>query len=284
MIARQGRWAALGCVAVLALGGCASTPPEEDPTQIKLNDIDNRLTKIERVMANQSLLQLANDLEALRAEIKSMRNEVDQLSNRQEAAKKQQRDLYTDLDERLKGLEGRGGTATGASAAGVPAAGVPAASASASSGASSAPARSVAVVPAPDGVVAGDGTDKGDYQAAFSLLKNSQYDRSIAAFKKFLATYPQSPLAENAQYWLGEAYYVNKSYQEALSSFHQVSQKYPQSRKLADALLKTGYCYYELKQWSNAREILTQVADGYPDSSAGRLARQRLDKMSSEKH
>ena len=91
-------------------------------------------------------------------------------------------------------------------------------------------------------------------------------------------------MAENAQYWLGEAYYVNKSYQEALASFHVVSEKYPQSRKLADALLKTGYCYYELKQWSKAREILTQVADGYPDSSAGRLARQRLDKMTGEKH
>jgi len=281
MIARRVRGGLLSCVAVLALGGCATTPPEEDPTQIKLNDIDNRLTKIERVMANQSLLQLANDLEAMRAEIKSMRNEVDQLNNNQEAAKKQQRDLYADLDERIKSLEGRGGSVSVAAAAG-PA--VAASSAAATAATTPAAVAASATAPTSDGVVAGDGTDKGDYQAAFSLLKNSQYDRSIAAFKSFLATYPQSPLAENAQYWLGEAYYVNKSYQEALASFHQVSQKYPQSRKLADALLKTGYCYFELKQWSNAREILTQVADGYPDTSAGRLARQRLDKMSSEKH
>ena len=268
MKACVGRWATLGCVAVLmGLSGCMTTPPDEDPTQIKLNDIDNRLTKIERVMANQSLLQLANDLDAMRAEIKAMRNEVDQLNNSQEAAKKQQRDLYTDLDDRLKGLEGRGGPiagSTGAAAASTPV--------------------TQPVAPAADGVVASDGTDKGDYQAAFSLLKNSQYDRSIAAFKKFLATYPDSPLAENAQYWLGEAHYVNKSYQDALNAFHTVSEKYPQSRKLADALLKTGYCYYELKQWSNAREILTQVAGQYPDSSAGRLAKQRLDKMTSEKH
>ena len=260
------RWAALGCVVVLSLGGCASTPPEEDPTQIKLNDVDNRLTKIERVMANQSLLQLANDLEAMRAEVRSIRNEVDQLNNSQEASKKQQRDLYTDLDERLKNLEARGGA---------PAPGV---------SASTTPAAPAAAAPAADAVVSGDGTDKGDYQAAFSLLKNSQYERAIAAFRKFLSTYPDSPYAENAQYWLGEAHYVNKSYQEALDSFHQVSQKYPQSRKLGDALLKTGFCYYELKQWSKAREILTQVADQYPDSSAGRLAKQRLDKMTSEKH
>ena len=278
MNARAGRWIALGGVALLSVSGCMTTSPEEDPTQIKLNDIDTRLTRIERVMANQSLLQLANDLEAMRAEIRSMRNEVDQLNNSQEASKKQQRDLYTDLDGRLKGLEGRGGVPPTASLSGAnppsaPRADPPAAAAIAS-GASS----------APDPVSAADGTDKGDYQAAFSLLKNSQYDNSIAAFKRFLLTYPQSPLAENAEYWLGEAYYVNHSYPDALASFHQVSQKYPQSRKLADALLKTGYCYFEMKQWSKAREILTQVAAVYPDSSAGRLAKQRLDKMTSEKH
>ncbi len=94
----------------------------------------------------------------------------------------------------------------------------------------------------------------------------------------------QSPLAENAQYWLGEAYYVTRAYPDALQSFRLVSEKYPQSRKLADALLKTGFCYYEMKQWDKAREILTQVADQYPDASAGRLARQRLDRMTSEKH
>ena len=77
---------------------------------------------------------------------------------------------------------------------------------------------------------------------------------------------------------------MTKAYPDALQSFHQVSEKYPQSRKLADALLKTGYCYYEMKQWSNAREVLTQVAEQYPDASAGRLAKQRLDKMASEKH
>jgi tol-pal system protein YbgF len=281
MTATRLRLGLIGCLAVMTLGGCATTPPEEDPTQIKLNDLDNRLTRIERVMANQSLLQLANDMEAMRAEIKSLRNEVDQLNNNQEAAKKQQRDLYTDLDGRITALEGHGSTAAGAAPASAAAASAMAPAASAAGGAGT---TAPAPASASDGMLAADGTDKGDYQAAFSLLKNSQYDRSIAAFKKFLASYPDSPLAENAQYWLGEAYYVNKSYPEALASFHQVSQKYPQSRKLADALLKTGYCYYELKQWSKAREILAQVADGYPDSSAGRLAKQRLDKMSSEKH
>ncbi len=96
------------CLA-LALGGCASTPPEEDPVQIKLKDLDTRLVRIERVMANQSLLDVSNQLEALRSDVRSMHNDVDQLSKALESSRKQQRDMYADLDQRLKNLESRGG-------------------------------------------------------------------------------------------------------------------------------------------------------------------------------
>ena len=127
-------------------------------------------------------------------------------------------------------------------------------------------------------------SDTASYQAAFALLKDSQYDRAIAAFQNFLTTFPDSPLADNAQYWLGEAYYVNKSFPEALAAFQRVVDKYPQSRKLPDALLKVGYCDYELKQWQAAKDVLTQVASTYPDTPAGHLAQQRLEKMAAEKH
>ncbi|MDB6085687.1 MAG: hypothetical protein JWN43_3568, partial [Gammaproteobacteria bacterium] len=93
-----------------------------------------------------------------------------------------------------------------------------------------------------------------------------------------------SPLADNAQYWLGEAYYVNKSFPEALAAFQRVVDKYPQSRKIPDALLKIGYCDYELKQYSEARDALSQVTTKFPDSASGRLAQQRLEKMAAEKH
>jgi tol-pal system protein YbgF len=246
---------------VWALSGCASTPPEEDPVQIKLTDLDTRLVRIERVMANQSLLEVSNQLEALRSDVRAMHNDVDQLSNSLESSRKQQRDMYADLDQRLKNLEARGGAASAASAAS--AAGAPAAAAAS-------PADS--------------GEDKSSYQAAFSLLKDGQYDRAIVAFQKFLVSYPDSSLADNAQYWLGEAYYVNKTYPEAEAAFQRVVEKYPQSRKLGDALLKIGFCRYETKQWQSAREVLGQVVTRFSDTPAARLAQQRLDKMSAEKH
>jgi tol-pal system protein YbgF len=236
------------CLAVAA-GGCTTTPPEEDPVQIKLQDVDTRLARIERVVANQSLLDLANQIEAVRIDVRSLHNDVDLLNHNLDASRKQQHDLYADLDQRLKALENRGGAA-GAAASGAP---------------------------------VGDVNDKVSYQAAFDLLKESQYDRAVAAFQSFLSTYPNSQLADNAQYWLGEAHYVNKSFPEALAAFQRVVENYPQSRKLADALLKIGFCDYELKRFPAAREVLTQVAAKFPDTAAAGLAKQRLDKMNAEK-
>jgi tol-pal system protein YbgF len=252
------------CLLGWSLSGCASTPADEDPVQIKLKDLDTRLARIERVMANQSLLELGNQLEALRSDVRAMHNDVDQVSNALEAARKQQRDLYADLDQRMKNLETRSSAASGTAAA---AAGA------------TAPANSNA----PDTSNAG-AEDKAGYQAAFTLLKDGQYERAIAAFQKFLATYPDSSLADNAQYWLGEAFYVNKSYPEAQSAFQRVIDKYPQSRKISDALLKIGFCRYEMKQWDSARQVLGQVVARFPDTPAGHLAQQRLEKMAVEKH
>jgi tol-pal system protein YbgF len=235
------------------MAGCATTPPEEDPVHIKLNDIDTRLTRIERVVSNQSLLDMANQLESLRNDVRAMHNDVDVLSHSLESARKQQKDLYADLDARLKAVETRGG---GGAAAG----------ASAGAGDSQ------------------SADDKGAYQAAFDLLKAGQYDRAIAGFQAFLSTYPSSALADNAQYWLGEAYYVNKQFPESLTSFQRVVEKYPGSRKLPDALLKIGYCDYELKDYSAARSALEQVPAKFPDSASARLAQQRLEKMAAEKH
>jgi tol-pal system protein YbgF len=244
----------LAGVLAVAVAGCAITPAEDDPVQVRLNDLDNRLTRIEKMMANQNLVEIANDLESMRTEIRSMRNETDQIGQSAEATRKQQRDLYTDLDQRLKSLEAHGAV--------VPAEGAPATLAQSGN----------------------PGDDKASYQAAFELLKASKYQPSIDAFQRFIVSYPESSLIDNANYWLGEAYYVNKAFPDALRAFRGVIEKYPSSRKYPDALLKTGFCYYELKQWSAAKERLQKVTAQFADTAAGRLAQQRLEKMASEGH
>jgi tol-pal system protein YbgF len=252
------------CVLALAMAGCAGTPPEEDPVQIKLKDLETRLGRIERVVANQSLLDLANQNEAMRADLRAMHNDIDQLTNRLETSRKEQHDLYADLDRRMRALEGRGGG--GSAAAGADEAGAAGAAGAAGSSAGS------------------GADDKAAYQAAFDMLKNSQIGAAIAAFQKFLLTYPDSTLADNAQYWLGEADYVNKAFPAAQAAFQKVVDKFPQSRKVPDALLKIGYCQYELKDFDAARQTLSKVTTQFPDSPSGHLAQQRLDSMAAEKH
>jgi tol-pal system protein YbgF len=233
----------LGAVVLVSLlAGCAVTPPEEDPVQIKLNDLEARLERIERVVANQSLVDMAQKVDSTAADVRSLRGRVDQLENGAESLRKQQRDLYSDLDKRL----------AAASLGGVP-------------GASGAP-----------GSAAGE---QAAYTQAFDALKTSNYPAAISGFQQFLNTYPDSTLGDNAQYWLGEAYYVTRDYGQAATAFRIVGQRWPDSRKSADALLKLGYSQFELKQYAEARATLNDVTRRFPDSDAARLAAERLRRI-----
>ncbi|MDH5455596.1 MAG: tol-pal system protein YbgF, partial [Gammaproteobacteria bacterium] len=109
-----------------------------------------------------------------------------------------------------------------------------------------------------------------------------RYEPAAMAFKQFLVTFPDSELADNAQYWLAESHYVTQKFNEALTEFGVVLSKYPRSRKVADALLKIGYCNYEIKDWAAAREALSRVQAEYPETTAARLAGQRLSRMGEE--
>jgi TolA-binding protein len=75
---------------------------------------------------------------------------------------------------------------------------------------------------------------------------------------------------------------VTQKYKQALPAFQAVIDRYPDSRKIPDALLKIGYCNYELKRIGAAEKALQAVAADYPETTAARLASQRLERISSE--
>jgi tol-pal system protein YbgF len=126
------------------------------------------------------------------------------------------------------------------------------------------------------------GSDRDNYQVAFELLKEQRYEPAAMAFEQFLVSFPDSELADNAQYWLAESHYVTKKFAQALGEFEIVIEKFPRSRKVPDALLKMGYCSYELKRWNAARASLKRVQAEYPETTASRLAGQRLQRMDEE--
>jgi tol-pal system protein YbgF len=244
--------------ATLVMSGClAVTPPSEDPVLIKLDELDRRLQAIERVVQNQSLVTMTQQLGTLERRVDELQGAAEESEYNASTTYERQRELYADLDARIQGLESK-----------LQARG------------------SVSVLeggPLPPGQLpVPGGSDRDNYQAAFELLKEQRYEPAAQAFKQFLKTYPDSELADNAQYWLAESYYVTQQFEQALSSFQTVINDYPRSRKVPDALLKMGYCNYELERWEAARAALSKVQSDYPETTAARLAGQRLERMGSE--
>lgn len=121
--------------------------------------------------------------------------------------------------------------------------------------------------------------EQGAYDQAFNELKALRYERAADGFRNFIQRYPDSRLADNAQYWLGESYYGARNFTMALAAFQALLDRYPDSGKRADALLKVGYSHYELRQWAAARAALEQVQAEHPDTTIARLAENRLRTM-----
>ena len=120
------------------------------------------------------------------------------------------------------------------------------------------------------------------YRHAFNLLKQSLYDRAIKAFREFLARYPGTEYAGNAQFWLAESYYVNSRFGQALVEYSTLVQRYPESPKLAQAKLKAAFCQHELGQVEAARRQLDEIIQQYPGTTVASLAQDRLAQIAAE--
>jgi tol-pal system protein YbgF len=241
------------------------------PAAAQRASLAERVAALEqRAANNQGNVDLLNQVTQLKAEVSSLRSQIEELQQANEQAQSTARAQYLDLDGRLNRLEGAGAPIS-------PGAGLPAApdtaQPSAAPGAIVAPPASGAAAP----VVAAVGADeRASYEAAFDVLKAGRYDESARLFQQFLQQHPDGAYAPNARYWLGESYYVTQNYELALEQFKALYERYPTHDKAPGALLKVGLSQYGLKQMDAARETLTQVTQKYPGSDAARTADDRL--------
>ena len=128
------------------------------------------------------------------------------------------------------------------------------------------------------GPAAGD-HDAGEqeaYMKAFGLYSTNQFQAAIDAFTRFLAKYPASEYAVNAQYWIGECYYTNRDFTRAIEEFTKVSVRYPHGKKVPDAMLKVGFALISINQQDRAHAVLEALVKEYPQSPASAKARERL--------
>ena len=274
---------------------------------VSKSELENRIQQLERKLDSRSLVDLMDQVKALQREVQQLRGDIEVQAHDMDGLQKRQRDLYLDIDRRLHRLETGGleaAPAAGAAAPGVVApeaatagAGFAAPASGSAMGGSAmggsamgepAPvmgsAAASAAAAAPPAVTLNPADERRDYDGALEILKEGRYNEASTAFQQFLSKYPGSSYADNAQYWLGEVFYVTREFQSALGEFEKVVTAYPDSSKVADAKLKMGYIRYELKDWGKARELLNQVVQSYPGSTSARLAQERLERMASEGH
>jgi tol-pal system protein YbgF len=216
--------------------------------------------------------QIDDQMRSLTGQIEEITYSVAQMKRRLDT-------LASDIDQRLSALE-HGPTAGVGAAAAAPGVPDPRALAAAPKGAGANPAEpasqsgvlgqiggdqaAAAATRAAAPAAAPSGTPQEQYNYAFGLLRQANYPAAEQSLRAFVQRYPNDPLAGNAQYWLGETYYVRQDYNNAATVFAEGYQKYPKGGKAADDLLKLGMSLGQLGQKADACRAFARLDRDFP--------------------
>jgi tol-pal system protein YbgF len=204
----------------------------------------------DRAADRGAMIELANQIETLRGEIAKMRGQLEVLANTAETAEARQKQLYLDIDTRLRKLEQAREQAAAAPEK------------------PPAPAQPAEAEPSPGEAKA--------YQAALDQFKLGNYTLAVAAMQGFLVTYPSSSLAANAQYWIGMAHSGQRDYKSAIAAQRKLLAAWPDSPKAPDAMLSIASAQETMGDRKSAQQTLQELIAKYPASSSAASAKQRL--------
>lgn len=205
-----------------------------------IKTLEERLAKAED---RRPLIELASQIEALKGEIARLRGQLEVLQNQIETADKRGKDLYVDIDSRLRKLE---------------------------------QAREVAVAEKPAAEAGPLPAELKAYEAALNLFKAGNYPLAISAFQLFLHTYPTSKLAPNAQYWMGNTQSAQGQHKSAIATHQKLLATWPEDAKAPDALAAIAKAQEDLGDRRGAQKTVESLLAKYPQSPAAASAKQRV--------
>ena len=209
--------------------------------------MEERLTKIEGAASDRgALIELSTQLEALRGDMSRMRGQIEVIGNQIDTADKRQKDLYLDIDTRLRKLE------------------------------QTREQQSAVTEKPPMAEAEASPAETKAYQAALDQFKLGQYALAVSAMQGFMVTYPSSSLAPNAQYWIGMAYSGQRDYKSAISAQRKLLAAWPDNPKAPDAMLSIASAQETMGARGEAQKTLQELIARYPGSGASVSARQRL--------
>jgi tol-pal system protein YbgF len=117
------------------------------------------------------------------------------------------------------------------------------------------------------------------YSVAYNDYLKGNYDLAVESFRLYRQQFPDSPLADNALYWIGECRYSQRKYEEAIDAFDELILTYPQGDKAAAAHLKKGLSFVELGRKPEALAALKILVAKYPLEEEARLAQDKIREL-----
>ena len=115
------------------------------------------------------------------------------------------------------------------------------------------------------------------YKDAYESFQKGNLETARKKFETFLRQYPNTELSDNAQFWIGETYYLKKDYEKAILEYEKAISKYPEGDKIPAALFKQALGFLELGDKTNGKNLLKRVIERYPHSDQAEMAKKRLD-------
>ena len=246
----------ISCILAASILLSNVAPAQEQPLSpqggLQSENFEQRLNRVERLLSSKILIDLLEQIEQLQTQIRNLRGQVEEQSHRITQLIEQRKKLYTDLHQRINALESNNAQAE----------------------------RTPTPPPKPVTTTSDLAfAEQRAYQKALNFLRQGQYGDAEEAFKAFLENYPAGNFANNAQYWLGETYYVARKFSLSLDAFHKVIRQYPESAKVPGSKLKIGFIHYELGQKDEAKKALLDLLKEDPAPAIARLAQERLQQL-----
>jgi tol-pal system protein YbgF len=134
--------------------------------------------------------------------------------------------------------------------------------------------------PAPPTPIGPGASPQKMFDTAMADYFSGQYSLAVSGFEAMLRAYPRAVSADQAQFYIGEAYISDGRYADAVAAYGKMIANYPDSAQLAQAYYKQGLAYDGLKQPEDAKQAWETVVSKFPDSTAASLAKQGLDRLS----
>jgi tol-pal system protein YbgF len=114
------------------------------------------------------------------------------------------------------------------------------------------------------------------YDRVLEYYKDGQYEKAIAGFQNFVKSYPQSDLADNAHFWIGECHRATKNYEEAILAYQKVINGYPKGNKVPAAMLQQAFAFEKINDKTTANLVFKKLVKNFPQTREAEIASKRL--------